>query len=57
MLNADAYGVTNGTLFLYVILLSISYKICAFLDLEPYLIDLYRFLGLTNPPATTQKAS
>ena len=31
MLNADAYRVTNGTFFLYVILLSISYIICAFM--------------------------
>jgi len=30
-LNADAYGVTDNTLFLYVILLPISYKIYAFL--------------------------
>jgi len=49
MLNTDAYGVTHGTLFLYVIRLPISYKICALWGSGPISNRSTSFLRLTRP--------
>ena len=56
MLNTDSYGVTDGTFFVYVTLLPISYKICAFLWGSGAISNRpTSFLRLTRPTSHQSK--